>query len=336
MSTAQDKARHQFIESAGWGAASVTPLPGDASARRYFRLALRGKRSVLMHAPKGQADDPAAFLSIGRFLQSLGLSAPKTFAQNLEKGFLLLEDFGDNLYARLLGQSPELELPLYKSAAHVLTHVHKAEAPLGVANLSCAEWAKSSDLAFLCYGAQFGVSASVTEGFIRILTELLVKYADNNRVFILRDYHAENLLWLPERQGLARVGLLDFQLGQMGQSCYDLVSLLQDARREVSLATQAATLRHFLDISGQGHAAFMAAYSAFGAQRAARILGIFTRLALAGKPQYLKLIPRVWRDFNQNLEHPALRALKKFSTQHLPEPTTLRLQYLEKICPKPK
>ena len=125
-----------------------------------------------------------------------------------------------------------------------------------------------------------------------------------------RDYHSENLLWLPQRQGLKRVGLLDFQLGQLGQPAYDLVSLLQDARRDVLPATRDESITHFLNLSGHGHADFMASFAAIGAQRAARILGLFTRLALMGKPRYIKLMPRVWRQLNENLAHPALLPLQ--------------------------
>ena len=153
------------------------------------------------------------------------------------------------------------------------------------------------------------------------------------RVLILRDYHAENLIWLPEREGIARVGLLDFQLGQMGQPAYDLVSLLQDARRDVRPETEAALIRHFAAASGQDAHSFSAAYAAVGAQRALRILGIFARLCLVGgKAGYVRLMPRVWGQLQRNLAHPALAGLRAACDEVLPTPTPEALLQIEARC----
>jgi aminoglycoside/choline kinase family phosphotransferase len=152
---------------------------------------------------------------------------------------------------------------------------------------------------------------------------------------ILRDYHAENLLWLPDREGIARVGVLDFQLAQMGQPGYDLVSLLQDARRDVSAETEAAMIRRFKDNMG-ADAGFDAAYAVLGAQRALRILGIFTRLCrVSGKPGYLRLIPRVWGQLQRNLTHPATAPLARLCRELLPEPTPEVLSFIGDSCPSP-
>jgi N-acetylmuramate 1-kinase len=159
-------------------------------------------------------------------------------------------------------------------------------------------------------------------------------WADHRRVLILRDFHAENLLWLPERVGLARVGLLDFQLGQLGQPGYDLVSLLQDARRDVSGETETAMIRRFAEARGAGPDDFAAEYAVLGAQRALRILGVFVRLALvAGKTGYLRLIPRVWGQLQRNLAHPALADLQQVCKAVLPPPTPERLKKIERQCP---
>ncbi len=158
-----------------------------------------------------------------------------------------------------------------------------------------------------------------------------MRHADGPRVMILRDYHAENLLWLPERDGIRRVGLLDFQLAQMGQPGYDLVSLLQDARRDVTAETEAAMIRRFADAIGA--TGFDAAYAALGAQRALRILGIFARLCLrGGKPGYVALIPRVWGQLQRNLAHPALAPLATICDGLLPEPTPEVLDRIGAQC----
>ncbi len=323
----------EFLHRAGWGAAQRRFLAGDASDRSYDRLTLGGKTAVLMDAPPGKGDDPASFLAIAAHLTSLGLSAPRCLAQDLTAGFLLLEDLGDAIYARVLEADPAAEISLYAAATEVLVHMQAAPAPAGLPDLSAQDWAEAAGFALDWYGfAITGERVGKTD-FTSCLTELLQRHADGPRVLILRDFHAENLLWLPERRGLARVGLLDFQLGQMGQPGYDLVSLLQDARRDVSLATEQAMQRHFLDLTGQSAAAFHPAYAALGAQRALRILGIFARLCLnGGKAGYLPLIPRVWAQLQRNLAAPDLRPLAEICARLLPAPSPERLEYIGSQC----
>jgi aminoglycoside/choline kinase family phosphotransferase len=168
---------------------------------------------------------------------------------------------------------------------------------------------------------------------VTTLKAALRAHADGPRVLVLRDFHAENLLWLPGRAGLARVGLLDFQLGQLGQPGYDLVSLLQDARRDVAAETEAAMIARFVTATGVMPAAFAAHYAVLGAQRALRILGIFARLCLvAGKPGYVALIPRVWGQLQRNLAHPALADLRAVCDDLLPEPTPDILNRIRSQC----
>lgn len=325
-----------FLNLAGWGEANRSFLAGDASDRSYDRLTRAGQTAVLMDAPPGKGDDPASFVAMARHLLDLGLSAPQILAQDLEQGFLLLEDLGDRIFAREVTADPAVEPTLYAGAAQVLLHLQAAKPPMGLPDLTAANWAVAAEFALDWY--RFAITGDRCDGaeFRAILTEILGRHADGPRVLILRDYHAENLLWLPERDGLARVGLLDFQLGQMGQPEYDLVSLLQDARRDVSPQTEAATLALFHDQTGKTQASFDAAYASFGAQRALRILGIFARLCIhGGKPGYIRLIPRVWAQLQRNLAHPALARLASICHDLLPAPTPERLSRILAQCPKP-
>jgi len=322
-----------FAASAGWGAAALRPLAGDASARRYFRLTRGDSSAVLMDAPPGQGDSPASFVTIGRHLLGLGLSAPQILAEDLARGFLLLEDLGDGLFARLLPGELATETRLYAAATDVLVHLQQRPAPSALPDLAPAAWADAASLALSCYRfAITGTRADPTT-FTATLTALLGRYADQPRVLILRDYHAENLLWLPQREGLRRVGLIDFQLGQMGQPGYDLVSLLQDARRDVPAAVEAAMTRRFIAATGATASAFAIAHAVLGAQRALRILGVFARLGVRdGKPAYLRLIPRVWGQLQRNLEHPALAPLAAICQDLLPAPTPARLERIAAQC----
>ncbi|WP_050521873.1 aminoglycoside phosphotransferase family protein [Pseudorhodobacter wandonensis] len=320
-----------FLADAGWGQATRTFLAGDASDRRYERLHLHGKTAVLMDAPPGKGDDPADFIAIATHLNALGLSAPQIIARELQQGFLLIEDLGDALFARLVAADPSQEPMLYAAATDVLLHIQSHPAPKGLANLQTKEWAEAAGFALTWYRFAITGDAGNTTAFASCLTQALKAHADGPRVLILRDYHAENLLWLPDRMGNARVGLLDFQLGQMGQPAYDLVSLLQDARRDVSPRTEAAMILRFQ--AGANSPNFDAAYATIGAQRALRILGVFARLCLvAGKAQYVSLIPRVWGQLQRNLAHPALADLAEICALWLPEPNPDALERIRAQC----
>lgn len=321
-----------FVARVGWATASRRFLAGDASDRSYDRLTIGARSAVLMDAPPGKGDDPAAFLAIASHLDSLGLSAPQLLAKDLEQGFLLLEDLGDNTFARLLARVPDLEMRLYDAAMDVLLHLHRQPPPPGLPDLSASDWAQAAGFALDWYAFAITGSRSDPAPFHQILRDTLSANADGPRVLILRDYHAENLLWLPDRTGIARVGLLDFQLAQMGQPGYDLVSLCQDARRDVAPQTEAALVARFA-ASQTDPAAFSAAYAALGAQRALRILGVFARLCLvAGKPGYAALIPRVWGQLHRNLAHPALAKLRRICAQLLPEPSPEALSRITDQC----
>jgi N-acetylmuramate 1-kinase len=323
----------RFLASAGWGSADRRHLAGDASDRRYERLRLGAATAVLMDSPPGGADDPADFVAMARHLRSLGLSAPRVLAEETGAGFLLLEDLGDDLYARLLQADPTRESQFYAAAVDVLCHLQAAPAPADLPNLTAGDWARAAGFALDWYVFAATGQRPAPDAFLAELQTALTAHADGPRVLILRDFHAENLLWLPGRDGLARVGLLDFQLGQMGQPGYDLVSMLQDARRDVAADTERAMIARFIATTGADPDRFAAHYATLGAQRALRILGIFARLCLtSGKSGYLRLIPRVWGQLQRNLAHPALGRLRAVCDDLLPAPSPDILARIESQC----
>ncbi len=329
--TDRSQAMQAFLDGAGWGAAHRAHLAGDASDRRYERLSRPQGTAVLMDNPPGGADDPAAFVRIAGHLTGIGLSAPRLLASDTGLGFLLLEDLGDGVFARLLQRDPGQATALYAVATDALIHLQRHPAPQGLPDLSAPDWAQAATLALDWYAYAATGTRPDAAVFAETLALALATHADGPRVLILRDYHAENLLWLPDRQGVARAGLLDFQLGQMGQPGYDLVSLLQDARRDVAPATAAAMVARFG--AAIGATRFDAAFATLGAQRALRILGVFARLALvAGKPAYLPLLPRVWGQLQANLAHPALQPLSAICARVLPPPTAAVLERIARQC----
>ena len=325
-----------FLRRAGWAAAESGHLAGDASARSYERLRLGDRTAVLMDSPPGPGDDTADFLRIGAHLAGLGLSPPQVLDGEPDRGLLLLEDLGDALFTTVLADDPSLEAPLYAAAVDVLLALQDHPPPGGLPDLTARDWAEAAGFAPEFYAAAATGQSPETERYTEALTRALQAQADAARMLILRDYHAGNLLWLPGRKGAARVGLLDFQQGQLGQPGYDLVSLLQDARRDVAPETEAAGLARFAAGKGVTAQEMAAGHAVLGAQRALRIIGIFARLCLvSGKPGYVALIPRVWGQLMRNLAHPALAELRRECLAILPEPTEDTLTRITAKCATP-
>ena len=315
--------RDTFLRDAGWDGAQAAPLAGDASSRRYTRLSREGETAILMEDPSG---DCARFARIARYLRDAGLSAPVVFAETPD--LMLLEDLGDDLVARIA--TPDTEAALYMASADAVAALHGAE-PLS--GLPIADARELGELPGITFETYVHDPVMRTEA-VATLTDRLAALDGLTEVTILRDFHAENICWLPGREGAARAGLLDFQDAMLGHRAYDLVSLLQDARRDVSADTVACTRRHFLDRTGLDAEPFDRAYALLGAQRNLRILGVFARLAAArGKPGYIDLVPRVWRHLQTDLQHPALSEVAGLLRGALPAPTPDVLQRLKSPCP---
>jgi len=324
-----------FLDRAGWGAAQIAPLAGDASNRRYLRLLRDGQPAVLMDAPPEKGEDVRPFIRIDHYLLEAGLSAPRILAADEVGGFLLLEDLGDAIFARRIEADPPCEEPLYEAAVDVLAALHSHALPDDLAAYDAATMGPLAALAIDWYhaGATGAASPDLSARLGDIVTGLCQAFADAPPVTVLRDYHAENLIWLPGRAGVAQVGLLDFQDAMAGHPAYDLVSLLQDARRDVPSPLARRMRARFLAATGHDAERFDTAYAVLGAQRSLRILGVFARLCLRdGKAHYVDLIPRVWRALNENLAHAALEPLAKFVAKTLPEPDETLLKTLKLQC----
>ena len=329
-----------FVSGTDWAGAQRRPLAGDASNRRYERLDLAGRTAVLMDAPREKGEDIRPFIHIAAYLASIGLSAPRIIAVDDEHGFLLLEDLGDDLFARVIPRHPELEATLYTAATDVLVHLHAAPPPAGLRAYDGPVMLDMAALAWRWYRTGAVAADAMGETAFRAgFAQVLAIHAAQTPVLIQRDYHAENLLWLPDRDGPARVGLLDFQDAMLGHQAYDLVSVLQDARRDVPSAIEDAMMARYVAATGQDDTAFRASYAVLGVQRNLRILGVFARLCMmGGKAHYIDLIPRVWALLLRDLAHPALAAVKPLVTGSLPEPTAEILGKLREKCatvPKP-
>ncbi|HVI31505.1 N-acetylmuramate/N-acetylglucosamine kinase AmgK [Phenylobacterium sp.] len=358
MSSDREALKAEFLKAAGLGEARRELLGGDASTRQYERLHTpAGSRLIFMDQPPAvesvvcppdatpeervalgynaaarlAAGSVAAFVTTAAYLREHGLSAPKIYAHDVAQGLAVLEDLGDGLYATLIAEGQD-EGPLYEAAVDVQV-VMQAEPPPAVLQAEGATWPlltydtlalKIATDTFLDWWpkhaglAPFGETA-VAE-WDALWAPVWVQGEAGASVFTHRDYHAQNLLWLPERRGVARVGLIDFQDALKAHPAWDLLHLLQDARRDVSPELETAMLDRFLAARpALDRDQFLAEYRALAVSNAARILGrVFARQTLLGRPQYRAFMPRTWRYLERNLNDPALAPMKAWFDRHVP------------------
>lgn len=347
---AREAARARLLQETGFGAAQQLALPGDASTRSYTRLILPDRRAMLMDAPPATESPPCppaaspaerralgwnalsrlaasrveAFVAVAGHLSSLGLSAPAILGHDSAAGFAIVEDLGDSLFARVVEQGED-EVALYRSAGAVLA-IAQGTLPASHLEGYGARWplltydetalAVNADL-FVEWAPRLAAQVRFTPAALArwegVRDRVIAQAMAFPRVLTIRDFHAENLIWLPERSGLARVGLLDFQDALMGWAGWDFVMLLQDARRDVGRMAQVAAIQGYLERSGGLEEALHEQIAVLGALNSLRLLGLFSRLVRRdGKPRYGEFLPRVWRTLARNLRHPSLQELAAF------------------------
>jgi tRNA threonylcarbamoyl adenosine modification protein YjeE len=346
-------AGRRFLEESGFGAARRDRLAGDASSRAYERLTLVDREAILMNAPRRPdgppvrhgkpysaiahlAEDTKPFVAMANALRAKGFSTPEIYAADLAEGFIILEDLGADPF--VAGDPPAPIKYRYEAAVHVLIALHKQVLPdvLPVApHVDYRLPAYDAD-AFLIEaellldwylpfrGAEFSEGARAI--YVSLWREALQPALDAPKTWVLRDYHSPNLLWLPNRRGVACVGLLDFQDAVLGPAAYDLASLLQDARVDVPEAMEIEFVGRYargrlIDDPQFDVASFARIYATLAAQRASKILGIFARLDRRdGKPQYLQHLPRVHAYLQRALSQPGLARLRDWYQRHVPPP----------------
>ena len=304
----------EFLDEAGWGGAEVEPLAGDASFRRYFRVRHGQRSAMLMDAPPPH-EDPRPFLHVGKWLLNHGLRAPAIHAEHPERGLVLIEDFGSDRMRDWLDDNGHAEEETYAAAIDALVELHKRP-PGPFPPYDMAVYQREAGLFTEWFCPLQGIvvdEAAYTRAWDEVLTPLLPR--QDPGVTVLRDYHAENIMLLP---GGAQ-GIIDFQDALVGHPAYDLVSLLQDARRDVSPELERKMLERYLGKIDAG-AHFEADYARLGAQRNAKIVGIFARLwKRDGKPRYLAMIPRVWQAMERDLAHLALAPVADWFAANVPQ-----------------
>jgi aminoglycoside/choline kinase family phosphotransferase len=331
-------------------------MPGDASTRRYTRMILGNRRAILMDSPRKPDGPPvkdgkpysqiahlaetvAPFVGMAKALRAQGLSAPEIQQADLQQGLLVIEDLGSE--GVIEGDPPAPIAERYEAAVDVLLALHGKPLPpvLAVAphvehrlpTYDMEAYLIEAELLVEWYLPRLGVSVSddARAEYFSLWRDALQPVADAPSTWVLRDFHSPNLLWLADRQGIARIGLLDFQDAMMGAPAYDLASLLQDARVDVPEQMEVALLGRYVrsrraaDPQFDG-GAFIRTYVTLAAQRASKVLGIFARLDLRdGKPHYLRHIPRISSYLQRSLAHPSLAPLNAWYSRHVPTLRTL-------------
>jgi N-acetylmuramate 1-kinase len=313
-----------FLAGCGWEGCKPVPLAGDASFRRYYRLTNSGRSAVLMDAPPPQ-EDVVSYIAVSELLRGLGFSAPEVFAENRACGLLLIEDFGDDTYTRLLDRGAD-ETALYMLAVDTLIELQRAVEIHGSPDLPLYDTerllAEAALLVDWYVPAALGkpLSEAARDEYLSLWRTLLPQATVDQGTLVLRDYHVDNLMLLPDRSGVRGCGLLDFQDAVHGPRSYDLVSLLEDARRDVpGELCRRMTERYLAAFPALDRTDFLKSAAILAAQRNCKILGIFTRLwKRDGKPRYLVHLPRVWDLLGRDLGHPALAPIAGWVERHLP------------------
>jgi N-acetylmuramate 1-kinase len=303
-----------FLAAAGWRDAVIEPLAGDASFRRYFRVRKGEQSAMLMDAPPPN-EDPEPFLRAAKWLDANGLHAPQILAEDAGRGLVLLEDFGEVRMREYVDQWPADEREVYRAAIDALIELHRLP-PGPFLDYSMSEYVREARLLTDWYCPAQGLRVDAA-GYVAAWENVLGQMLPRQRpgVCVLRDYHAENIMLVGS---LTAQGLLDFQDALNGHPAYDLVSLLQDARRDVSPELEAEMFDYYVETARPG-ADFLADYARLGAQRNAKIVGIFVRLwKRDGKPKYLGYISRVWALLERDLAHPALEPVAKWFEANIP------------------
>jgi tRNA threonylcarbamoyl adenosine modification protein YjeE len=344
----------KFLTESGFADARRRRMAGDASIRSYARLIRDDGVFILMNMPKRPdgpaiydgksysaavhlAEDVKPFVAVDNALRGRGFSAPAIHRADLDAGFLVTEDFGTETF--LAGDPPAPIAERYEAATDMLAALHRDKLPptlplvpqidYPIPTFDIDAWLVEISLMLEWYLPDRGavVSEALRAEFVTIWRGILQKPADATKSWVLRDFHSPNLIWLGEREGIKRVGLIDFQDAVLGPAAYDLVSLLQDARIDVPEALELALFSRYIKARRAADAsfdpaAFAALYAIMSAQRNTRLLGTFARLNRRdGKPQYLKHLPRIWTYLSRSLAHPELAPVQAWYAAHVPAPT---------------
>jgi tRNA threonylcarbamoyl adenosine modification protein YjeE len=345
-----------FLDEAGFGQAHRLRMVGDASTRIFERLGLNDRTVVLMNAPRRPdgppvrngkpysaiahlAEDVVPYVALAAGLRDLDLSAPEILHADLDHGLIVMEDLGDE---RIVGGNPPAPIEeRYGAAVDLLAALHGRDLPAALQASPHLDYRLppydlealliEAELLLDWYLGRAEVVASddARKTFVTLWSEALMPAIEAPRSWVLRDYHSPNLLWLPERDGIARIGVLDFQDALIGPAAYDVASLVQDARVDIPEAMEVALLSRYVRARRGADpefdpAGFTLLYATLAAQRATKILGIFARLDRRdGKPQYLRHMPRLWNYLHRALAHPALASLKAWYAANVPPPGQL-------------
>lgn len=302
--------RYEFLKKAGISDALLSPLPGDASQRRYFRFS----QGLVMEAPP-PLENTRQFEKIAKLLREVGLSAPHIYAADHDKGLLWVEDFGNLSYRYALHKGFQESL-LYGELVRALAHLHQytfQQTDPEIPSYSQEVFLNNACLFLEWFPRTFPDEAR--EEFKTLWQDLYQSQPSLPLTLSLRDVMMDNLLWLPDRTGMKRCGFIDFQDASWGPLSYDLVSVLEDVRRDpLPLPLIESLVKTYLQGFPQiEEAAFWESYALWGAQRTTRILGVFCRLAKRDhKPQYLRYMPRLWQILEGTLCHPSLKKLKQW------------------------
>ena len=321
-----NNALRSFLASSGWADATPSPVAGDLSVRRYTRLTKPHSSAILMECDPASDTSLPTFLNMTEWLRAQGLSAPEIYAADVQTGLALLEDFGNDKLTTLIAQDPDRQRGYYTTILDTLIAIRNAPTP-DLPSPTAHELCEATKLADDWYP---GAKSAHLDAFRTGLEPILHGLLETPPTVSLRDFHADNIIWLPTRAALRQPGLLDYQDAFLVHPAYDLMSLLTDARIDVPTDLPTQIIEAYTQKTGDSLTEISTALAAFGAQRNLRILGIFARAARRdGKAQHLNALPLVFRHLSDCCQHPALAPFARDLAAALPEPTPMLIESIK-------
>ena len=321
MSQSRAILRQQFVKSHNYQPEQLEFLANDMSMRQYFRIPQSER--ILMDAPF--PENPAQFIAIAHHLKELGLRTPGILGHHIEQGFVLLEDFGDQTFSKILADTPQQEASLYEEAIRILKHLHQngLERPVFVEDYNLEKLLAEVEVFMNWYWPAVENQTcyqKAKQDFLSAWRTVFLDLPDLPHRLVLRDYHVDNLMWLPTANTpLQQCGLLDFQDAVWGPVVYDFISLVEDARRDLSPDLQESLWQIFLEEVPSAQQADYRNAAILGAGRHVKVIGVFTRYALRqGKTKYLCHLPRLWNYLKASLQKPSLKPVHDWFETYLP------------------
>ena len=304
---------------------NLKSIKGDASFRKFFRKKNNNKNSIVVFAKKEKFKNLLVYDAINKIFNKNKILAPNLYEENYKKGYIEIQDFGDETIFKILLKKKNNKFKYFKKIVKILIQIQS------IKNRDIKDFKKKKyiipkyDKLILLKEARLFCDWYIkkklqkknrdrfNKKFKRITKKLIFNLKLNNNVFVHRDFHVSNLMLVNNR-----IGVIDGQDALIGNKAYDLASLVDDVRLRTPAILKNKIYKFYINKQNNlNRAKFKNDFDILSVLRNLKIIGIFTRLAVRdGKKRYLKLIPRAWELINIRIDNQIFSELKKLLNQN--------------------